>query len=67
MHFVNNIYVQIALRLAVFATLIIFIAMMERNFRRAGIRGRPARVLQMVAAFVMGVVVRSLVFLLNAL
>jgi hypothetical protein len=67
MSYLNNIYLQIGLRLAVFATLVIFIVMMERNFRRAGIRGRPMRVLQLVAAFIMGVVVRGLVYLLNAL
>jgi hypothetical protein len=67
MTYLNNIYLQLGLRFAVFATLIIFIFMMERAFRRAGIRGRPVRVLQMVAAFIMGVVMRGLVYLLNAL
>jgi hypothetical protein len=67
MTYLNNIYLQLGLRVAVFATLIIFIFMMERVFRRAGIGGRPVRVLQMVAAFIMGVVMRGLVYLLSAL
>jgi hypothetical protein len=67
MVFLNNIYVQLGIRFAVFGTMIIFILVVERSFRRAGLRGGSLRVLQMVAAFLTGVVVRGLLFLLNAL
>jgi hypothetical protein len=67
MFLLNNIYVQIGLRVAVFGTMIVFIFMVERSFRKVSMRGASLRVLQMVAAFLMGVVVRGLVFLINAL
>jgi hypothetical protein len=67
MFILNNVYVLIGIRCLVFATLIIFIFMMERYFRKAGIRGRKGRTLQIVAAFIMGVVVRGLVYLIRTL
>jgi len=54
----------ISIRLLVFVTLVIFIILMERNMVRAHVRGRIERLLEMVAAFVMGIVVRGLILLL---
>ncbi len=54
----------IGIRLLVFVTLIVFIILMERNMSRAHVRGRIERLLEMVAAFVMGIVVRGLILLL---
>jgi hypothetical protein len=66
MFLLNNIYVQIGIRLAVFGTMVIFIVMVERSFRKAGTRGGSLRMMQMVAAFLMGVVMRGLVSLISA-
>jgi len=54
----------IGIRLLVFVTLIVFIILMERNMSRAHVRGRIERLLEMVAAFVMGIVVKGLILLL---
>ena len=54
----------ISIRLLVFVTLAIFIILMERNMMRAHVRGRIERLLEMVAAFVMGIVVRGLILFL---
>jgi hypothetical protein len=67
MSILANVYVLIGIRFVVFATLIIFIFMMERYFKRVGIQGRPGRTLQIVAAFIMGVVVRGLIYLIRTI
>jgi hypothetical protein len=38
---------------------------MERNMMRANVRGKIERLLEMVAAFVIGIVVRGLILLLS--
>jgi hypothetical protein len=43
----------------------IFISLVERNMMRAHVRGRIERLLEMVAAFVIGIVVRGLILLLS--
>jgi hypothetical protein len=55
----------IGVRLLVFVTLIVFIILMERNMSRAHVRGKIERILEMVAAFVIGVVARGLILLLS--
>ena len=55
----------IGIRLLVFVTLIVFIILMERNMSRAHVRGNIERILEIVAAFIMGVVARGLIFLLS--
>jgi uncharacterized membrane protein len=61
---VNSDALFISIRLLVFITLAVFIILMERNMVRAHVRGRIERLLEMVAAFVMGIVVRGLILLL---
>jgi len=56
---------SIGIRLLVFVTLIVFIILMERNMNRAHVRGKIERILEMVAAFVIGVVARGLILLLS--
>jgi hypothetical protein len=59
----NSNVLLIIIRLLVFVTLALFIILMERNMSRARVRGRIERLLEMVAAFVMGIVVRGLLLL----
>jgi hypothetical protein len=55
----------IGIRLLVFVTLIVFIILMERNMSRAHVGGKIERMLEMVAAFVIGVVAKGLILLLS--
>lgn len=59
MSLLSSLGFQIGLRLCVFATLLIFINRVERNFYRAGIIGGIERILEIIAAFVMGIIVRG--------
>jgi hypothetical protein len=61
----NSNALFIGIRLLVFVTLLIFISLVERNMKRAHVRGRIERLLEMVAAFVIGIVVRGLILLLS--
>lgn len=58
-------FLHIGIKICVFVTLFIFINMMERNLNRAQVRGRLERLLEMIAAFIMGIVLRSLILLIK--
>lgn len=65
MNLISSNALFIGIRLLVFVTLMIFISLVERNMMRAHVRGRIERLLEMVAAFVIGIVVRGLILLLS--
>lgn len=67
MDWINRGGFQIGLRVTVFITLMIFIAFTERNFYRAHVRGGFERTLELIAAFVMGIVLRGMIILLHNL
>lgn len=57
---------HIGIRICVFVTLLIFINTMERNLNRAHVRGKLERLLEIIDAFVMGIVLRDLILLMKA-
>ncbi len=65
MSLLNSIGFQIGVRLCVFITSLIFINIMERNFYRAGVRGGLERIFELIAAFVMGIVLRGIIILIR--
>jgi hypothetical protein len=57
---------HIGIRICVFVTLLIFINTIERNLNRAHVRGKLERLLEMIAAFIIGIVLRGLILLMKA-
>ena len=62
--FLRSEVFYIVLRAVVVVTLFLFIVIMERSFMRAGVRGRGGRMFEVIAAFLLGIALRGLVFVL---
>jgi hypothetical protein len=61
MQFIRSIELQLILRTLVIGTLFLFIVLAERSFYKAGIRGRWVRILEITAAFIIGIAFRGLI------
>ncbi|KPJ84436.1 MAG: hypothetical protein AMS17_16265 [Spirochaetes bacterium DG_61] len=62
--FLRSEVFYIVLRAVVVVTLFLFIVIMERSFVRAGVRGRGGRMFEVIAAFLLGIAMRGLIYLL---
>jgi hypothetical protein len=63
MNLLTSNILHIGLRLFVFSTLVLFIGLVEVRFHKAKVRGGFERLLELVAVFVMGFVLRGLILL----
>jgi hypothetical protein len=61
MHFIRSGGLQVILRSLVIVTLILFVFLAERSFKKAGIRGRWGRILEIIAGFIIGIAFRGLI------
>ncbi len=64
MQFLRSGELQIILRSLVVITLFVFIVIVERNFHKAGVRGRAGRIFEIIAAFIMGIALRGLILVI---